>query len=202
MHFCLSRSGTSHISPSLIDPSGRRYAAVRELPKGWWTNQRASAWCHTAVTGRVPGLIASSRTSFPLIPILSQTLYPGYLEIALALTIDCCDSNSPDSLRPAAKTTPKAATLPSRTEIRPIVHTMAGEGSKGKAPLALDLDGHDLPPSPAPSTPRNGRKYALMTELVYLESNDQYNASSVPIYQVGIVFSCRSVCVLRRREHG
>jgi cystathionine beta-lyase len=62
---------------------------------------------------------------------------------------------------------------------------MAGEGSKGKAPTALDLDGHDLPPSPAPSTPRNGRKYALMTELVYLESNDQYNASSVPIYQVG-----------------
>lgn len=63
---------------------------------------------------------------------------------------------------------------------------MAGESSKGKAPAALDLDGHDLPPSPAPSTPRNGRKYALATELVYLESNDQYNASSVPIYQVCI----------------
>lgn len=62
---------------------------------------------------------------------------------------------------------------------------MAGESSKGKAPAALDLDGHNLPPSPAPSTPRNGRKYALATELVYLESNDQYNASSVPIYQVG-----------------
>ena len=61
---------------------------------------------------------------------------------------------------------------------------MAGESTKGKAPAALDLDGHNLPPSPAPSTPRNGRKYALATELVYLESNDQYNASSVPIYQV------------------
>lgn len=47
----------------------------------------------------------------------------------------------------------------------------------------LDLDGHDLPPSPAPSSPSNGRKYALATELVYTESNDQYNASSVPIYQ-------------------
>ncbi|KAF2261568.1 cystathionine beta-lyase-like protein [Lojkania enalia] len=46
-----------------------------------------------------------------------------------------------------------------------------------------DIDGHDLPPSPAPSTPRNGRKYNLMTELVYTEGNDQYNASSVPIYQ-------------------
>ncbi|OQO02528.1 Cystathionine beta-lyase [Cryoendolithus antarcticus] len=47
----------------------------------------------------------------------------------------------------------------------------------------LDLDGHDLPPSPAPSTPTNGRKYALATELVYTESNDQFNSSSTPIYQ-------------------
>lgn len=47
----------------------------------------------------------------------------------------------------------------------------------------LDLDGHDLPPSPAPSSPSNGRKYTLATELVYTDSNDQYNSSSVPIYQ-------------------
>jgi len=76
---------------------------------------------------------------------------------------------------------------------------MAGESSKGKAPAALDLDGHDLPPSPAPSTPRNGRKYALATELVYLESNDQYNASSVPIYQVWLadmLLARRGVTVL------
>lgn len=53
----------------------------------------------------------------------------------------------------------------------------------GKAFRNIDLDGHDLPPSPAPSSPRNGRKYALATELVYTEGNDQYNASSVPIYQ-------------------
>lgn len=53
----------------------------------------------------------------------------------------------------------------------------------GKAIKHLDLDGHDLPPSPAPSSPSNGRKYALATELVYTESNDQYNSSSVPIYQ-------------------
>ncbi|KAH6611983.1 cystathionine beta-lyase-like protein [Boeremia exigua] len=60
---------------------------------------------------------------------------------------------------------------------------MAGESSKSKGPV-LDIDGHNLPPSPAPSTPRNaGRKYALATELVYTESTDQYNASSVPIYQ-------------------
>lgn len=53
----------------------------------------------------------------------------------------------------------------------------------GKAMKHLDLDGHDLPPSPAPSSPSTGRKYALATELVYTESNDQHNASSVPIYQ-------------------
>lgn len=48
----------------------------------------------------------------------------------------------------------------------------------------LDLDRHGLPPSPAPSSPRNGgRRYALATELVYTETKDQYGASSIPIYQ-------------------
>ncbi|QIX00786.1 hypothetical protein AMS68_006303 [Peltaster fructicola] len=53
----------------------------------------------------------------------------------------------------------------------------------GKAMRHLDLDGHDLPPSPASSSPSTGKKYSLATELVYTESNDQFNASSVPIYQ-------------------
>lgn len=53
----------------------------------------------------------------------------------------------------------------------------------GKAIARFDLDGHDLPPSPAPSSPRNGKRYALATELVYTEGSDQYNASSTPIYQ-------------------
>ncbi|KAK6531631.1 cystathionine beta-lyase [Orbilia ellipsospora] len=53
----------------------------------------------------------------------------------------------------------------------------------GKALGKLDIDGNNLPPSPAPSTPRNGRRYALATELVYTEHGDQYNASSMPIYQ-------------------
>lgn len=62
-------------------------------------------------------------------------------------------------------------------------------GSLGKtSPLSkiaphIDLDGHDLPPSPAPSSPRNGKKYAFSTELVYTDSKDQYGASSMPIYQ-------------------
>ena len=55
----------------------------------------------------------------------------------------------------------------------------------GKRPFSkIDLDGHDLPPSPAPSSPRNGNRYALATELVYTEGTDQYGASSTPIYQV------------------
>lgn len=53
----------------------------------------------------------------------------------------------------------------------------------GKVFKHLDLDGHDLPPSPTPSSPSNGKKYALATELVYTESGDQYNSSSMPIYQ-------------------
>lgn len=52
----------------------------------------------------------------------------------------------------------------------------------GKMFKKLDLD--NMPPSPAPSSPRTGRKYALATELVYTEGTDQYGASSVPIYQV------------------
>ncbi|KAE8355069.1 Cys/Met metabolism PLP-dependent enzyme-domain-containing protein [Aspergillus coremiiformis] len=47
----------------------------------------------------------------------------------------------------------------------------------------VDIEGHNLPPSPAPSSPHNGKRYAIATELVYTESGDQYNASSVPIYQ-------------------
>ncbi|KAI9372741.1 Cys/Met metabolism PLP-dependent enzyme-domain-containing protein [Aspergillus egyptiacus] len=47
----------------------------------------------------------------------------------------------------------------------------------------VDAEGHNLPPSPAPSSPHGTRRYNIATELVYTESNDQYNASSVPIYQ-------------------
>ena len=52
-----------------------------------------------------------------------------------------------------------------------------------KAFSKFDIDGHDLPPSPAPSSPRNGKRYAIATELVYTEGSDQYGASSTPIYQ-------------------
>lgn len=58
--------------------------------------------------------------------------------------------------------------------------------SKGLHSASLrkqDVDGHSLPPSPAPSSPRNGRAYAMATELVYSENSDQYNATSMPIYQ-------------------
>ena len=66
------------------------------------------------------------------------------------------------------------ANLPTNKKINAIAGKISG----------LDLDGHDLPPSPAPSSPRSGRQYAIATDLVFSEGNDQYNASSVPIYQV------------------
>lgn len=67
----------------------------------------------------------------------------------------------------------------------------AGASSSSKKPFPnVDLEGHNLPPSPAPSSPHTGRRYNIATELVFTESNDQYNASSVPIYQVDL---CHSV---------
>jgi cystathionine beta-lyase len=64
-----------------------------------------------------------------------------------------------------------------------------GSGSASSTKKAfprVDLQGNDLPPSPAPSSPHAGRRYNIATELVFTEGNDQYNASSVPIYQVGL----------------
>jgi cysteine-S-conjugate beta-lyase len=66
--------------------------------------------------------------------------------------------------------------------------------SMAKAFSQVDLDGHDLPPSPAPSSPRNGRQYSIATQLVYSEGNDQYNASSTPIYQVCLFLSGFNSC--------
>ncbi|PHH81821.1 hypothetical protein CDD83_3466 [Cordyceps sp. RAO-2017] len=57
-------------------------------------------------------------------------------------------------------------------------------GSISDKALKRPVDGHGLPPSPAPSSPCNGRRrYALATELVYSDAKDQYGASSFPIYQ-------------------
>ncbi|ODQ63754.1 cystathionine beta-lyase-like protein [Nadsonia fulvescens var. elongata DSM 6958] len=41
----------------------------------------------------------------------------------------------------------------------------------------------ELPLSPTPSTRGETRRYTLETELVYSDCTDQYNSSSVPIYQ-------------------
>ncbi|PSN68915.1 cystathionine beta-l [Corynespora cassiicola Philippines] len=89
-------------------------------------------------------------------------------------------SHSAAAAAPISNSRPKPAAMSDS----PLPESSKGKpNGVGKAFTAHDIDGHNLPPSPAPSTPRNGRKYALMTELVYTESNDQYNASSVPIYQ-------------------
>jgi cystathionine beta-lyase len=72
----------------------------------------------------------------------------------------------------------------------PIRGIGGGAAKKGD----VDVDGHDLPPSPASSTPAPGRRYALATELVYTENNDQYNASSMPIYQVRVPAAGHTFC--------
>lgn len=60
----------------------------------------------------------------------------------------------------------------------------AATAKAAKALSRVDLDGHNLPPSPAPSSPANGRRrYALATELVYTDNKDQYGASTFPVYR-------------------
>ncbi|KXX83332.1 Cystathionine beta-lyase [Madurella mycetomatis] len=66
----------------------------------------------------------------------------------------------------------------------PNSRTSPASQAAGKVFTKVDLDGHALPPSPAPSSPYpDRRRYALATELVYTDSKDQYGASSIPIYQ-------------------
>ncbi|PFH55291.1 hypothetical protein XA68_10173 [Ophiocordyceps unilateralis] len=62
---------------------------------------------------------------------------------------------------------------------------MAAEKSSDESSKRVEMTRNNpLPPSPAPSTPQNGRRrYALATELVHTETKDQYGASSIPIYQ-------------------
>ncbi|KZZ90674.1 Cys/Met metabolism, pyridoxal phosphate-dependent enzyme [Ascosphaera apis ARSEF 7405] len=60
---------------------------------------------------------------------------------------------------------------------------MSGNESLRKVIAKVDPEGHNLPPSPVSSSPYTPRRYAIATELVYTEHNDQYRSSSVPIYQ-------------------
>lgn len=47
---------------------------------------------------------------------------------------------------------------------------------------SLDLDGHELPPTPATSSPSNEKRWNLATELVYAEHDDANHSSSYPLY--------------------
>ena len=90
-----------------------------------------------------------------------------------------------NSAAAAAATTSASSASPSPSSSSAASASAGKMGGTTANPLKrVDLDGHDLPPSPAPSSPRNGRRrYALATELVYTEGKDQYGASSIPIYQ-------------------
>ena len=73
---------------------------------------------------------------------------------------------------------------PPPTTPRPVTMANPPGDQPSKPNKHLDLDGHNLPPSPASSSPRNGRRrWNFATELVHTEGSDQYGSSSVPIYQ-------------------
>ena len=84
---------------------------------------------------------------------------------------------------------PRDKTLPGAGESS---DTSSKVNGLGKAFSKTDLQGHNLPPSPAPSSPRNGRKYAMATELVFADNGDQHHASSMPIYQVRFCLNSQS----------
>lgn len=62
-----------------------------------------------------------------------------------------------------------SGSAPERPGYDPEPESSRSAHALGKAISKIDLDGHDFPPSPAPSSPRNGKRYALATELVYTE---------------------------------
>lgn len=99
------------------------------------------------------------------------------------------DGRSGDCVMPAGP--PRAQQRPALScpsppppPLKPRAMSDHAPSTLAKAFARVDLTGHDLPPSPAPSSPSTGKRYALATELVYTESADQYHASSTPIYQV------------------
>lgn len=47
---------------------------------------------------------------------------------------------------------------------------------------SLDLDGHELPPTPSTGSPSNEKRWNLATELVYAEHDDANHSSSYPLY--------------------
>lgn len=108
---------------------------------------------------------------------LCTSLHCFLLSFSLSLLSPCtcphlCLSYPPHSAAMSASgsKTPNAVSGPSSALKKAFPH--------------VDLHGNDLPPSPAPSSPHAGRRYAIATELVFTEGSDQYNASSMPIYQV------------------
>ncbi|KAF3061362.1 Cystathionine beta-lyase [Daldinia childiae] len=97
------------------------------------------------------------------------------------------DAETVETSTTGAKTAEAATEIPfGRREVLFSSRHSTMDDSKplNKAVSKVDIDGHTLPPSPAPSSPSNGRRrYALATELVYTETKDQYGASSIPVYQ-------------------
>lgn len=124
----------------------------------------------------------------------STLFFPSYLVPRLTCVLDCCCSWTYTLNCPCIGTSSSLLVPTSVPSTPPAAMSASGSGvpsaSSGSSSVMkkafphVDLQGNDLPPSPAPSSPHAGRRYNIATELVFTEGNDQYNASSVPIYQV------------------
>jgi hypothetical protein len=158
---------------------------------GLYSPTSASSFCvwrlSTSSWLRQQYKVGQGSVSYNIFYLHHHGLSPGYffgtasyvlehIDIYVASRRTCTSASSPPLLEMSESGSSSSTQAPGQSD--------KGISALNKALAKVDLDGHDLPPSPAPSSPRNGRQYAIATELVFSEGTDQYNASSVPIYQV------------------
>lgn len=123
---------------------------------------------------------SAEMTPFEILSVVASTSLSSPTSIHLLPAFPALD------IQPILIFVTMANPRPAPSDVQSQAEYVPPSKSLGKPFSKVDLDGHDLPPSPAPSSPRNGKRYALATELVYTEGTDQYNASSQPIYQVRV----------------
>lgn len=150
-----------------------------------WLDESAPTQTSQLVRGGRCELLGDSSLSFFIfipIPLFTSGIFASFESCLLPVSLNYLlythtHTHSP-SFCPATAMSASGSGIPNAA-------SGSSSGVKKGFPQ-VDLSGHDLPPSPAPSSPHTGRRYNIATELVFTEGSDQYNASSVPIYQVQI----------------
>jgi hypothetical protein len=135
------------------------------------------------------GVIAIERPGIQVRFFLVSFLFSSHLSIIALCVVHLISNNhcililEPASLPLPTVFLPRTTAMSASGSGAPNAGSGSSSFEKKQFPR-VDLRGNNLPPSPAPSSPHGGRRYNIATELVFTEGNDQYNASSVPIYQV------------------